>query len=106
MTEKGKENCLHFWFQIDVGGQRSERKKWIHCFEDVSMLIFLTAISEYDQVLEEDEATNRMRESMGLFHTILNYLWFKHTNVILFLNKIDVLEEKIAKNPLERYVVS
>jgi guanine nucleotide-binding protein subunit alpha len=36
--------------QIDVGGQRSERKKWIHCFEDVLLLMFLTAASEYDQV--------------------------------------------------------
>ena len=37
-------------FQIDVGGQRSERRKWIHCFEDVLLIIFLTAVSEYDQV--------------------------------------------------------
>ena len=42
---------------IDVGGQRSERKKWIHCFEDVNAIIFITAISEYDEVLAEDETT-------------------------------------------------
>lgn len=40
---------------FDVGGQRSERKKWIHCFESVTAIIFLVAISEYDQVLIEDE---------------------------------------------------
>ncbi|KAG2179983.1 hypothetical protein INT43_003770 [Umbelopsis isabellina] len=40
---------------FDVGGQRSERKKWIHCFENVTAIIFLIAISEYDQVLIEDE---------------------------------------------------
>lgn len=40
---------------FDVGGQRSERKKWIHCFENVTAIIFLVAISEYDQVLIEDE---------------------------------------------------
>lgn len=39
----------------DVGGQRSERKKWIHCFENVNAIVFLVAISEYDQVLVEDE---------------------------------------------------
>lgn len=38
----------------DVGGQRSERKKWIHAFEDVSILLFLCAVSEYDQFLFED----------------------------------------------------
>lgn len=44
---------------FDVGGQRSERKKWIHCFEDVNAIIFISAISEYDQVLYEDETTVR-----------------------------------------------
>jgi hypothetical protein len=41
----------------DVGGQRNERKKWIHCFEDVTAIIFCVAMSEYDQVLHEDETT-------------------------------------------------
>lgn len=40
---------------FDVGGQRSERKKWIHCFEDVNALLFLVAISGYDQCLVEDK---------------------------------------------------
>lgn len=40
---------------FDVGGQRSERKKWIHCFENVTAIIFLVAISEYDQLLYEDQ---------------------------------------------------
>lgn len=44
---------------FDVGGQRSERKKWIHCFENVTAIIFLVAISEYDQVLIEDETVVR-----------------------------------------------
>lgn len=35
---------------FDVGGQRSERKKWIHCFEDVTAIVFIIAMSEYDQV--------------------------------------------------------
>jgi hypothetical protein len=45
------------FLEIDVGGQRSERKKWIHCFEDVLLLMFLTAASEYDQVLKRDTPT-------------------------------------------------
>lgn len=47
---------IHFRL-FDVGGQRSERKKWIHCFEDVTAIIFCVAMSEYDQVLHEDETT-------------------------------------------------
>ena len=40
---------------MDVGGQRSERKKWIHCFEGVTAIVFCVALSAYDLVLAEDE---------------------------------------------------
>ncbi|KAL3072521.1 hypothetical protein niasHS_017495 [Heterodera schachtii] len=80
---------------FDVGGQRSERKKWIHCFEDVNSVIFVAAISEYDQVLFEDETTNRMIESMRLFESICNSRWFINTSIILFMNKKDLFAEKI-----------
>jgi hypothetical protein len=40
---------------VDVGGQRSERRKWIHCFENVTSIMFLAALSEYDQVLVESD---------------------------------------------------
>ena len=43
-----------FFSIVDVGGQRNERKKWIHCFENVNAIIFVSALSEYDLVLVED----------------------------------------------------
>ncbi|VDL75177.1 unnamed protein product, partial [Nippostrongylus brasiliensis] len=82
---------------FDVGGQRSERRKWIHCFDNVESIIFITAISEYDQVLFEDETTNRMIESMQLFNSICNSTWFLSTAMILFLNKKDLFMEKIKR---------
>uniref|UniRef100_A0A3Q2EDG9 G protein subunit alpha o1 n=1 Tax=Cyprinodon variegatus TaxID=28743 RepID=A0A3Q2EDG9_CYPVA len=90
---------LHFRL-FDVGGQRSERKKWIHCFEDVTAIIFCVALSGYDQVLHEDETTNRMHESLKLFDSICNNKWFNDTSIILFLNKKDLFENKIIKSPL------
>ena len=45
---------------FDVGGQRSERKKWIHCFEDVTAIIFIVALSEYDQVGQAHGQTQRI----------------------------------------------
>ncbi|KAF8176977.1 heterotrimeric G-protein alpha subunit, GPA3-like protein [Pholiota molesta] len=88
---------------FDVGGQRSERKKWIHCFESVTSIIFCTALSEYDQVLLEEKSQNRMLESLVLFESVINSRWFLRTSIILFLNKIDVFKNKLPKVPLERY---
>jgi len=83
------------WRMVDVGGQRNERKKWIHCFQDVTALIFCVAMSEYDLKLYEDERVNRMHESVTLFEEICNCQWFNDTSVIMFLNKKDLFEEKI-----------
>ena len=43
---------------VDVGGQRSERRKWIHCFDHVTSVMFLVAISEYDQILVEADSVS------------------------------------------------
>jgi len=82
---------------VDVGGQRTERSKWIHCFEGVTAVLFCVSLSEYDQKLEEDNATNRMHESLRVFQDVSNSKWFANTPIILFLNKRDVFEEKIKK---------
>ena len=85
---------------FDVGGQRSERKKWFHCFDKVSAVLYVVAISAYDQVLFEDGETNRMVEALELFDEICNSRWFAKTSLILFLNKRDLFELKIRKVPI------
>jgi GTPase SAR1 family protein len=85
---------------FDVGGQRSERKKWIHCFEDVTSIIFIVALSEYDLVLVEDETANRMQESLRLFDSICNNKYFIKTAFILFLNKKDSFLEKVSRSSI------
>ena len=88
---------------VDVGGQQSERRKWMHCFEDVTSIMFLVALSDYDQMLVEENNINRMEESKALFKHILDYPYFHKTSVILFLNKKDLLEEKIQTSHLREY---
>lgn len=85
---------------VDIGGQRSERKKWIHCFEGVTAIVFLVALSEYDLALAEDQEINRMMESVRLFDSICNNQWFIDTAIILFLNKKDLFSDKIRTSPL------
>ncbi len=76
----------------DVCGQKSERKKWIHCFEDVDVVLFVAALSDYDVNL-------RMRDSVELFDQIINNRWFEDSTVILFLNKTDVFKNKLINCP-------
>lgn len=87
---------------FDVGGQKNERKKWIHCFENVTSVLFVGVLSEYNQKLYEDDITNRMEETIKLFNEIVNSHWFQVTNFILFLNKCDLFKEKIGKYPLNK----
>jgi len=83
-------------YQIfDVGGQRSERRKWLPHFDHVTAVIFVAAISEYDQVLAEDSSKNRVQESMDLFGQVVNSKHFENAGVVLFLNKRDLYAKKI-----------
>lgn len=65
--------------------------------------MFLVALSEYDQVLVEEGNQNRMEESKALFQHIVEYPYFHQSSVILFLNKKDLLEEKIRTSDLKDY---
>ncbi|OJJ60658.1 hypothetical protein ASPSYDRAFT_29187 [Aspergillus sydowii CBS 593.65] len=88
---------------MDVGGQRSERKKWIHCFEGVQCLLFMVALSGYDQCLVEDQNANQMHEAMMLFESLVNGEWFKRKPIILFLNKIDLFKDKLEISPISKH---
>ncbi|KAF8570747.1 hypothetical protein P879_01283 [Paragonimus westermani] len=83
---------------FDVGGQRDERRKWIQCFNDVTAIIFVTACSSYNMVLREDVSQNRLRESLELFKSIWCNRWLRNISVILFLNKQDLLRDKVLAN--------
>ncbi|XP_065898368.1 guanine nucleotide-binding protein G(o) subunit alpha-like [Dysidea avara] len=87
---------------VDVGGQRSERRKWIQCFDDVRAVLFVAALSGYDMTLFEDGTTNRLEESLNLFQAICNNKFFVKTSMILFLNKMDLFTDKIMTS--ERHI--
>jgi GTPase SAR1 family protein len=104
LETKFEHKKVHFHV-FDVGGQREERKKWIQCFNDVTAIIFVVDISAYNMTLKEDEKVNRLRESLQLFRSTWVNRWLNHVSVILFLNKYDLLAEKIQSGSckLETY---
>lgn len=80
---------------VDVGGQRSQRTKWFQCFNEVTSILFMVSSSAYDQVIMEDRRTNCLIESCMIFETIVNNKCFANVSIILFLNKTDLLEQKV-----------
>uniref|UniRef100_A0A673MQK0 Guanine nucleotide-binding protein subunit alpha-11-like n=1 Tax=Sinocyclocheilus rhinocerous TaxID=307959 RepID=A0A673MQK0_9TELE len=106
-TDSITEQCISFEKTtlrfVEVSGQRGFRKKWIHCFENVTSIIFLASLSEYDQSLEENNKDNRMEESLSLFYTTIHSPWFANSFILLLLNKMDILSEKVQFSDLKTY---
>lgn len=75
---------------VDVGGQRSERRKWIHCFENVTSIIFLVALSEYDQILFESEN-----------EVCVLYIWFYCNS--LFYNYLFLESDGRIQSVIQNY---
>lgn len=93
----------HEMLMVDVGGQKSERRKWIHCFQDVTSILFLVSLSGYDQCLVEDKDANQMQDAMTIWDSICHSQWFRQTSIILFLNKDDIFKEKIKHSDIKNH---
>ncbi|KAL0627988.1 Guanine nucleotide-binding protein G subunit alpha [Plecturocebus cupreus] len=91
---------------FDVDGQHDERRKGIQCFSDVTAIIFMVASSNCNMGIWEDNQTSHLQEALNLLKSIWNNRWLQTTSVILFLNKQDLLTEKVLarKSKIEDYV--
>ncbi|KAM9956345.1 hypothetical protein ACTFIR_003058 [Dictyostelium discoideum] len=89
---------------VDVGGQKNQRRKWIHCFQDITCVLFVTSINDYDTLLEEDNSTSRFTDSLELFREMVNSNWFTKSPFVLFFNKVDLFKEKIKKIPISQHL--
>ncbi|CAH8524845.1 unnamed protein product [Dicrocoelium dendriticum] len=90
----GQKNAVTFRV-FDVSGQRGARKKWIQLFDNVTAILFLVDTSSFDQMLREDHQQNRLVDSLEVFEQAWSNKYLKSVPMIVFLNKIDVLDEKI-----------
>ena len=85
----------------DVGGRRPERKKWMHAFDGVSIVMHVAALNEYDEVLYEDNTKNRVEESMDVFEHVANSEYFAQLPTVLFLNKCDLFKQNLVRVPIK-----
>lgn len=83
---------------VDVGGQRSERRKWISCFADVDAIAFFVDAASWNRVLFEDEEINSMAESLDLFEKTLSRPIFAQTPIFLLFNKLDLFRSDLSKS--------
>ncbi|KAJ7886678.1 heterotrimeric G protein alpha subunit 4 [Mycena leptocephala] len=88
---------------VDVGGAKSERRKWIHTFNDVTVIIFTVGLSGYDRCLIEDQDDNQMQDSMAIWDSICHSKWFEGTPIILCLNKNDLFEREVLHSDIVNF---
>ncbi|CAH8574610.1 unnamed protein product [Schistosoma haematobium] len=91
----GRKSSVRFRI-VDVSGQRGERKKWIQFFDNVTAILYLVDCSGFDKTLLEDHRQNRLIDSLEVFEQAWNNKYLRKVPMIVFLNKIDLLEEKIC----------
>ncbi|KJA18360.1 hypothetical protein HYPSUDRAFT_90079 [Hypholoma sublateritium FD-334 SS-4] len=95
------------WTLYDVGGARGQRPTWIPYFDDATAIIFLAPLSAFDQYLEEDPKTNRIDDSLQLFGAICANPLLKDAHLVLLLNKMDILREKLdAGTQVRKFITS
>lgn len=95
------------WRIVDVGGSRSQRQTWMPFFDNVDAIIFLAPISGFDQVLTEDKTVNRLEDSVLLWKAVCSSKLLANVDLVLFLNKCDILEKKLNSGiRLSKYVRS
>jgi guanine nucleotide-binding protein G(i) subunit alpha len=80
----------------DVGGQRNERKKWIQVCKNADIVVYVISLSDYDEVLWEDQSINRMMEALETFENSVNQDYFKDVPIVVAFNKIDLLKKKLS----------
>ncbi|KAF8886614.1 heterotrimeric G-protein alpha subunit, GPA1-like protein [Gymnopilus junonius] len=86
-----------------LGGQRGERRKWVHQFDNVTAVMYMVNLAEYDEMLEEDNSVNRLEETFLHFDSVCNSKWFSQTPFILILNHVDRFAAKLHHSPLGDY---
>ncbi|KAJ7459356.1 G-protein alpha subunit-domain-containing protein [Mycena latifolia] len=88
---------------VDVGGAKSERRKWIHTFNDVASIIFTVSLTAYDMCLIEDKHQNQMQDSMDVWDSICAARWLQKAPIILCFTKHDLFKKKVLTSDIATF---
>ncbi|KAK0706194.1 G-protein alpha subunit-domain-containing protein [Lasiosphaeria miniovina] len=81
---------------FDLGGARAERKKWIHAFDSVDVVVFHAPLGSFNERVDEGAEASQLDEALELFASIANLKWFTRTLIVLNFTKSDCLRRKLA----------
>lgn len=90
------------WTLVDVGGQKVERRKWIHSQTNLNALIYFVALDEYDIKSDDEPGKTKLEESIAIYEETINAGTLANVPIILFLNKEDLFAEKIKTVPIKK----
>ncbi|KAI8913297.1 guanine nucleotide binding protein, alpha subunit [Gorgonomyces haynaldii] len=94
-----------FWHIVDVAGQADKRARWATYFEkNLSALLYVFSTASYSQLMEEDGITNRLHDAINLYKQLLGNPVLKVPAVMVFMNKVDLLNERIKVHPIKQYL--
>ena len=84
-----------------------KRAAWLPFFENTNVIIFLCPVSCFDEQLEEDHRVNRLEDSILLWRSICSSKLLTRTQLILFMNKCDLLKRKLKRGvQVSKYLTS
>eukprot|EP00004_Rigifila_ramosa_P003419 TRINITY_DN1366_c0_g1_i2.p1 TRINITY_DN1366_c0_g1~~TRINITY_DN1366_c0_g1_i2.p1 ORF type:complete len:251 (+),score=29.35 TRINITY_DN1366_c0_g1_i2:549-1301(+) len=86
---------------LDVGGSRSGRRIWASIFERLELVFYVASLTDYSEVLFYDQSTNRLHDSLEVFHELCHSRWLARTPVVLLLTHYDALPEVLETTPLD-----
>jgi hypothetical protein len=72
-----------------------QRYAWVPFFENVKAIIFLAPLSCFNETLAEDPKVNRLEDTRQIWQAICGSSLLAESTIILFLNKIDLLDRKL-----------
>eukprot|EP01130_Rhizamoeba_saxonica_P003640 TRINITY_DN1516_c1_g1_i1.p1 TRINITY_DN1516_c1_g1~~TRINITY_DN1516_c1_g1_i1.p1 ORF type:complete len:437 (+),score=69.38 TRINITY_DN1516_c1_g1_i1:28-1338(+) len=80
---------------IDVGGPRSERRKWMVCFQDMDGLLFCCNLATLDEYMMEDDTANVLIENRMLFQQVASSHYFANVPLIIVFTNLSTFDAKV-----------
>ena len=77
--------------------RRLQRAQWPSYFDTVNAIIFLAPIACFDEHLLENPTINRLDDTLQLWKIVCENKLLQNTELVLFLNKCDLLRRKLER---------